>query len=414
MSLLAALLVIFVALNVAYAALCWMRFRGMPGQRLMSLQVGNAGTGHNLSLGASLVRAVVAVGIPVAAVAAFLYGSIAFETSVPWSAVTDPQPGGPADAWLSSWSWALEASLLAAVAWPALLLIWTAASPTRQGLHDRLAGSLVVGKASAPWAGSAYGPGFVIPPGYGPGAYGAPGYGPPGYGPGIYGPPGSDPGAAPGTSTDPAGQPGTAADPETQPPPLAGWPDPNPPESRSESGDGRGQAWLDAETDPEARSQLRAPTIGRRLGAYLVDCVLVYLLFSLVASFVQPALLPSKTATLDERTFIFLGLMGGFLQLVYFTLGWALRQGTLGQRLLHLRVSDATTGKALSVMDALVRWAVLQGPFALLTIVPEIAQGPVLLGASAWAAYLLYTTANDPDLRGLHDRFLNSRVTLEL
>jgi hypothetical protein len=80
---------------------------------------------------------------------------------------------------------------------------------------------------------------------------------------------------------------------------------------------------------------------------------------------------------------------------------------------MHMRLDDATTGKALSWMDALVRWAVLQGPFALVMIVPEIARTPVLMAASGWAAYLLYTTITDPDVRGLHDRFLNSRVGLE-
>jgi hypothetical protein len=80
---------------------------------------------------------------------------------------------------------------------------------------------------------------------------------------------------------------------------------------------------------------------------------------------------------------------------------------------MHMRVADVTTGKALSWMDSVVRWAMLQGPFALLTVVPEAVRAPVMFVAPMWAMFLLYTTTNDPNLRGLHDRFLNSRVTLE-
>ena len=37
LSLLAVLLALFVVLNVVYAAVCWARLRGMPGQRILSL-----------------------------------------------------------------------------------------------------------------------------------------------------------------------------------------------------------------------------------------------------------------------------------------------------------------------------------------------------------------------------------------
>jgi hypothetical protein len=36
------------------------------------------------------------------------------------------------------------------------------------------------------------------------------------------------------------------------------------------------------------------------------------------------------------------------------------------------------------------------------------------MAAVVWSMYLLRTTTTDPDLRGLHDRFLNSRVALDL
>jgi uncharacterized RDD family membrane protein YckC len=134
------------------------------------------------------------------------------------------------------------------------------------------------------------------------------------------------------------------------------------------------------------------------------------LLDALVSAF----LLPSATTPIDEKTSILMGLVGGLWQMAYFTVGWAVWRGTLGQRAMHLRVTDVTTGKGMSWMDALVRWAVIQGPFALVTIVPAVASVPVMFAAMLWVMYLLRTTQADPDLRGLHDKFLNTRVALEL
>jgi uncharacterized RDD family membrane protein YckC len=109
-----------------------------------------------------------------------------------------------------------------------------------------------------------------------------------------------------------------------------------------------------------------------------------------------------------------MGLVGGFWQMAYFTIGWAVWRGTLGQRVMHLEVTDVTTGNAISWMDALVRWAVVQGPFALVTIVPLVATLPVMFASVLWVMYLLRTTQLDPDMRGLHDKFLNTRVVLGL
>jgi hypothetical protein len=121
--------------------------------------------------------------------------------------------------------------------------------------------------------------------------------------------------------------------------------------------------------------------------------------------------MPSTATTLDDRTFIFVGLAGGVEQFIYFATGWVFRGGSIGQRLFHLELADATTGKRLGWIDALVRWAVLQGPFALTTIVPGAMRDVVILVASGWMLYLFYTTIVDRDQRGLHDKFLNSKVT---
>ena len=372
---LAGLLGVFVVLNVVYVAVAWARFRGTPGQRVMSLEVASAATGRNLGLGRALVRAVVVVGIPVAALVGLIFGVLAYETSVPWSDVMNPQAGGPAEAWLSTWSDVLFLAIMLAASWPLLVLIWTYMSPTHQGPHDVLAGSLVVAKVRwLGWAAPGYRPGYD--PGMPTGAW------PPGaWPPGVLPPP---------TPSDSAGA-------EGEPPPTA-W-DPQMV---------RPLAQFD---ESEAPPKIVAATVGRRVTAYLFDCALIYMIFGLTESILAMAFLPSSTAVIDERTFILLGLVGGFEQLVYFTTGWVVWQGTLAQKLMHLRVADATTGKSMGWLDAVVRWAVLQGPFALATIAPEATRILVILAASSWAMFLLYTTSNSPDLRGLHDRFLNSRVT---
>ena len=124
--------------------------------------------------------------------------------------------------------------------------------------------------------------------------------------------------------------------------------------------------------------------------------------------------LPVGAGNYTERNLILVGLAGGLVQLAYFTVGWKVFRSTLGQRAMHLQVVQATNGKAMSWMDAIVRWAVIQGPFALTTIVPLAAGSFVMPIAAFWMAFLFYSTQKDPDTRGLHDRFVGARVSIDL
>lgn len=386
--LLAAMLAVFVVLVVLYATICWAAFRALPGQRLLSLQVGAATTGRNLSLRRAFVRAVVALGVPAAGAAGAAVGGLAYLSSVPWSEVTNPQPGGQAEAWLKLWEAPLYGAAILASFWPVLLLILTRSSPTKQGLHDRLAGSLVVAAV-----GRAQSASFAAGPWIGPNS---PGRGqPPGYW--ALPPPGAvQPGEEPAPGQWSAGPV----------PPAVGSPDGAPPQVDYT------EAW-GPDGVPGTASTTHPATVGRRVGAYLFDCGFVLVVYLMIES-VAATVLNVEPIKLDERSLILIGLLGGLWQLVYFTSGWALWRGTLGQRVMSIRVTDATSRKALPWLDAVVRWAILQGPFALATIVPLAARGAVDMAASIWVMFLLYTTTNDPNLRGLHDRFLNSRVDLEL
>src|ERR1035437_137020 len=391
--LLAVFAVFLVIVNVGYATVLVARFRGLPGQLMLSLQVGDAASGRNLGLRRALLRTVLCIGIPTAGAAGFLYGIVALESSVPWSEVANPHPGGVAETWLAAWAGPILVAMLAFFIWPVVLLIWTASSSTRQGLHDVAARSQVVGRAPAV-VGFGYSAGQL--PGY-PGGAWPPGFVPPGFVPTPGGWPAVNQsgGPAPAAPQAPAG-----------PVPLQTL-DPAPVSPRS--GDGT-----------VAPSRLRGATVGRRTAAYLMDSVVVYVVFAMIQAILLVTVLKSvapadsSPAAFDERTSILVGLVGGLLQVVYFVPAWALLKGTLGQRLMHMEVADATTGKSLGWMDAFLRWAVMQGPIALVTIVPQAARTPVVFVATACFFYLHYSTQTNRNWQGPHDRFVNSRVAQEV
>jgi RDD family len=447
---LAAMLVIYVLLNIIYATVFWARFRGLPGQLILSLQVGSSESGKNLSLGRAFIRAVVAVGIPIASLSTMVFAVMAVFTTVPWSEVMN-QSGATASASYEAWSLVTDVALLVAFGFPSLLLLMTWTSRPRQGLHDRLAKSLVVGRGKPAHSYQSYGYGS----GYGQ-APGAPGFGPghgppPGYWPGYVPPPAGAPptwslqspqaqnktGSVSSSDDQPSvsgepdagpeqpaglGQPGETGAPEGPapwtpvPPPGAqapwpgGWQYPGMGQPPAD----QGNLWIRSADDLDRPRTPHAATVGRRIAAYMFDCVVVYMMFTLIETVIVAVFLPAGITTIDERTYILMGLVGGVWQMSYFTTGWAVSRGTLGQRLMHLEVADVTSGKAISWLDAVVRWAVLQGPFALVTIVPEAARIPMFLGAMTWVFYLLYTTQGNPDTRGLHDRFMNTRVSIDL
>lgn len=104
--------VVIIVGSWAYFVLSWRsRGRATPGQRIMRLQVGNAASGRTLTVEQGTSRWF-ALGSPFLAFALI-----------------------PAVAGLAS---------IALLVWELVLLVTTAQSPTRQGLHDRFARSAVV------------------------------------------------------------------------------------------------------------------------------------------------------------------------------------------------------------------------------------------------------------------------------
>jgi uncharacterized RDD family membrane protein YckC len=200
------------AANVALYAFFWTRFRATPGQLLFSLQVADASTGNTLSVSRALVRSIALNGVGgIVAVLGVLPLLNSLATVAPPASFSpdgrySPAAAAELSAVLGSIGIFLLAMLVAGI-WVLALLLSTTTSPTKQGLHDRMAGSLVVGKATAPipayWP--AYAPGGR--PVSGPGLYGwypPTGYPPTGYPPTGYPPP---PVAPPPPSSPPGGQP---------------------------------------------------------------------------------------------------------------------------------------------------------------------------------------------------------------
>jgi uncharacterized RDD family membrane protein YckC len=106
--------VVGTAISAAYYIYTWTRMRGTIGQRMLGMQVGNAADGATLTMEQAVKRWLALGGV--FALAQLL----------------QPLP-------------ALGALIgLAGLVWAIVLLVTTAQSPTKQGLHDRFAGSVVV------------------------------------------------------------------------------------------------------------------------------------------------------------------------------------------------------------------------------------------------------------------------------
>lgn len=109
-----------IVIPAAYFIYTWMSMRGTPGMRVLGIQIGNESDGATLTLEQSAIRWALLFG-PYAV--AGLIGAVSVELSG-------------------------LLNLLALVWWIALL-VTTAQSPTKQGLHDRYSRTVVVKAARA-------------------------------------------------------------------------------------------------------------------------------------------------------------------------------------------------------------------------------------------------------------------------
>jgi uncharacterized RDD family membrane protein YckC len=217
-------------LRAAYFIGCWAYFRGTPGQRMLSLNVVAVESAERLSFGRAAVRwlALEGVGQIVSAFALLMVvnvlATVAFSQTTYGAAfsnatATVDSRARSADSLSSLASWG-------SLAWSIVLLVSAGAHSLKRGLHDRLAGSIVLGRAPVGWSTyQQWGPAAPVPAGYPqagyPGWPGTGGYPPSGYPPSGYPPSGYPPSGYPqgtyGPSAYPQGQP--RPDAPTQDPP---------------------------------------------------------------------------------------------------------------------------------------------------------------------------------------------------
>ena len=390
---------VWVLVQYGYASLSWTLLRGTPGQRILSLHVADAATGRNLTIWRSTLRWLVLESVPQIALTVFLITFVRMMGEVPPSVYGAGALTGsaPTNSTYTTVSFVGDLAALISVGWRLALLVITTTHAQKRGLHDRIAGSLVVGRASAAsyWVQSPYGvPGsaaasFSAGPGDGPAYPAQPTTPQPGQWP-------AQPGAAaPGAAVPGATLPGGAS-------PGSWAPLTTPPIGGSTLGDESMPRANRLSDGRELPVGLRVPPMVRRLGAYTIDCVIVYFFFSIWLGVVGYAG--------GEKQAIVAGVIAGVGQLAYFVGCWRLFRGTVGQRVLHLQIGDFQTGNALTWGDAFVRWCVLQGPFALATVVPAVLSTAVVFIAAGWAAFLLYDAYYKPDHRAIHDRAVHSLV----
>ena len=438
---------VWAVLAIAYAAACWAFFRGLPGQRLLSLQVADAATGKNLALPRAVWRAFLVNGIPAAATAVWVVVACRMlATIVPAEVGRAGETNYIEATYNNAWGGLLSLCSLASWGWPLLLLISAAVGRDKRGIHDRLARSVVVGRAIASGAwGNASGPVAGTP-------YGYP------YGPGPVSGPGAAPGTGPGSAIGPGYAPwqvypnGPQPGPTGQPPVWpAGYPWPQPPQSDSGYGaaaPSQGEQQADFPSagvppevgsagdpdrqpppavpgaEPEQRKPaaenlqvfgaklpagLRVATYRRRVVAFVLDNVVALVIFGAVAMALEGSSDPGA-APPPERLAMLAGLIGGLVQATYFVATWSIWRGSIGYKALGLQGGEESTGHRLSPADSLVRWALLQGPLALYLAAPYLLRPALGILAVGWVWLLSYSARKDPDGRGYHDRIAHSLV----
>jgi uncharacterized RDD family membrane protein YckC len=142
-----------------------------------------------------------------------------------------------------------------------------------------------------------------------------------------------------------------------------------------------------------------------RVVAYSAD-----LLFLAAINRAVVGLLEAYSPRLDASlALVVSGILIG-VEFLYFVGLWTSGlQGTLGMRLIGLRVLGAATAGRLSVNDAVLRWLALSGALAIISLVPEIGPYVGLLGL-LWLMALLISTSTNRLHQGLHDRWARSVV----
>jgi uncharacterized RDD family membrane protein YckC len=137
--------VIYIAVRLAYFAGCWIKIGGTPAQRLLRLRVADNASGANLSIDQAVLRWALLEGISSVAGVVFLVALLNLAATTPLNQLSGEAVGSTAGTGsvgtitlvsnLVSWGSSL---------WMIVLLVSAGASTLHRGLHDRMAGSIVL------------------------------------------------------------------------------------------------------------------------------------------------------------------------------------------------------------------------------------------------------------------------------
>lgn len=169
-----------------------------------------------------------------------------------------------------------------------------------------------------------------------------------------------------------------------------------------------------------APTNLPLCTVRRRLLAFALDtlglslCLLVgatvcWLVIGSAITFdlTQPGAdngLVSDAARVRVTTYV-----STAISLCYFVGSWLTLGASPGQRLVGVRLYSASTGKPLSLAQALGRWVVLGAPLWIVATANSDALGAIFsLAALGWSVFLLASTARSDTKQGAHDRWTGS------
>jgi uncharacterized RDD family membrane protein YckC len=173
------------------------------------------------------------------------------------------------------------------------------------------------------------------------------------------------------------------------------------------------------DADPVTRA------VGRRLVAWIIDCVVIAaLVFALIAgvdAVLGPAIVlrtdaPALRDMLHYDTWILVldAVLATTVSAVYGIVPWSTFGATPGQFMLGLRVVNQADRSFPTVFKSFQRWLLVFPPVG--TIAAFLGDAPAPLAALVWAAaftwfvLLLMTTALSETSQGLHDRLLGEVV----
>ena len=177
------------------------------------------------------------------------------------------------------------------------------------------------------------------------------------------------------------------------------------------------QQWKPAEVAAGPTAGIAYADLGIRIGAYIID-VVILVLVALLVNTILIAILIGSIFTVGTGAAVIGGLIilaiNVLLGAIYFIYTWTTMKASPGQRMLGLMTVNESDGSALTQNQAITRYLVMFAPGYIAALASNVIGGIIGLILSlvglGWTIYLIYTTANDPKRQGYHDKMAKSVV----